>query len=181
VRSVNLLPWAPPARRSCHQQHQADSGFTQCTAAQSGRRAKRQEHRSAEVEISANRGGPAVAEGELVFIDNTVNVQTGTILLKARCQKRARRMWPGQFVAARIILKVRAECNRVARNRRAAGSGPSVRVCRARRQGSHAAGPDFTPDRNMVVVSKASHPAIDSRDVPVRADGRFCGEAGGSG
>jgi multidrug efflux system membrane fusion protein len=58
------------------------------------------------VEISANRGGPVVAEGQLVFIDNAVNVQTGTILLKARVKNEHEELWPGQFVAARIILKV---------------------------------------------------------------------------
>ena len=58
------------------------------------------------VEISANRGGPTVAEGQLVFIDNAVNTQTGTILLKARVKNEHEELWPGQFVAARIILKV---------------------------------------------------------------------------
>ena len=47
-----------------------------------------------------------MADGQLVFIDNTVNVQTGTILLKARVKNEHEELWPGQFVAARIILKV---------------------------------------------------------------------------
>jgi len=34
------------------------------------------------VEIAADRGGQAVAQGTLVFIDNTVNPTTGTIVLK---------------------------------------------------------------------------------------------------
>ena len=58
------------------------------------------------VELSANRGGAVVAEGQMVFIDNAVNVQTGTILLKARVKNEHEELWPGQFVAARIILKV---------------------------------------------------------------------------
>lgn len=58
------------------------------------------------VEISANPGGPTVAQGALVFIDNTVNVQTGTITLKARVNNEHEELWPGQFIAARIILKV---------------------------------------------------------------------------
>jgi multidrug efflux system membrane fusion protein len=58
------------------------------------------------VEISLNPGGPAVAEGTLIFIDNTVNPTTGTILLKARFKNEKEELWPGQFVAARIILKV---------------------------------------------------------------------------
>ena len=58
------------------------------------------------VQISLNPGGPAVAEGALVFIDNTVNPTTGTISLKARFKNEKEELWPGQFVAARIILKV---------------------------------------------------------------------------
>ena len=58
------------------------------------------------VEISLNPGAPAVASGALVFIDNTVNPQTGTIVLKARVKNEKEELWPGQFIAARIILKV---------------------------------------------------------------------------
>ena len=58
------------------------------------------------VEISANPGGPKVAQGSLVFIDNTVNLQTGTITLKARVANEQEELWPGQFIAARIILRV---------------------------------------------------------------------------
>ncbi len=58
------------------------------------------------VELSPNPGGAKVAEGELVFIDNTVNPTTGTITLKARVKNEHEQLWPGQFVAARIILRV---------------------------------------------------------------------------
>lgn len=58
------------------------------------------------VEISPNPGAPAVASGALVFIDNTVNPQTGTIVLKARVKNDKEELWPGQFIAARIVLRV---------------------------------------------------------------------------
>ncbi len=58
------------------------------------------------VEISTNPGTPPVAEGALVFIDNTVNPQTGTIVLKARVKNEKEELWPGQFVAARIVLRI---------------------------------------------------------------------------
>ncbi len=58
------------------------------------------------VEISANAGSPAVASGQLVFIDNTVNATTGTITLKAQVKNEKEELWPGQFIAARIILRV---------------------------------------------------------------------------
>ena len=41
-----------------------------------------------------------MAQGTLVFIDNTVNPQAGTIMLKARVKNEKEQVWPGQFVAA---------------------------------------------------------------------------------
>jgi multidrug efflux system membrane fusion protein len=58
------------------------------------------------VEISPNPGTPGIAVGQLVFIDNTVNPTTGTITLKARVKNEKEELWPGQFIAGRIILKV---------------------------------------------------------------------------
>lgn len=58
------------------------------------------------VEIAAVRGGSTMVEGKLVFIDNTVNPTTGTILLKAQVANDKEQLWPGQFLAARIVLKV---------------------------------------------------------------------------
>lgn len=61
------------------------------------------------VELSREQGGATVAEGKVVFIDNTVNAQTGTVLLKARVPNEAEALWPGEFIAARVILKVEPE------------------------------------------------------------------------
>lgn len=61
------------------------------------------------VEISPNPGAPAVASGSLIFIDNTVNPQTGTIVLKARVKNEKEELWPGQFIAARIVLRIEKE------------------------------------------------------------------------
>jgi multidrug efflux system membrane fusion protein len=61
------------------------------------------------IRISHNANTPSVAEGLLVFIDNSVNQQTGTIVLKARVKNEKEQLWPGQFVAARIVLKVEQE------------------------------------------------------------------------
>ena len=58
------------------------------------------------VQISPNPNAPTIAQGELVFIDNTVNPQTGTIVLKARVKNEKEELWPGQFVAARIVLRI---------------------------------------------------------------------------
>ncbi|MGH8653145.1 MAG: efflux RND transporter periplasmic adaptor subunit [Gammaproteobacteria bacterium] len=58
------------------------------------------------VAISREQRGGAVAEGEVVFIDNTVNPQTGTVLLKARVPNKDETLWPGEFIVAHLILKV---------------------------------------------------------------------------
>jgi multidrug efflux system membrane fusion protein len=42
--------------------------------------------------------------GELVFIDNNVNAQTGTIIMKAALSNDKENLWPGQFVAVRMVL-----------------------------------------------------------------------------
>lgn len=58
------------------------------------------------VEISPNAAGSPATDGSLIFIDNAVNQQTGTIVLKARVKNEKEELWPGQFVAARIVLKI---------------------------------------------------------------------------
>lgn len=58
------------------------------------------------VEISPSGGGPLIATGALVFIDNAVNPTTGTILVKARVKNDNEELWPGQFVSGRIVLRV---------------------------------------------------------------------------
>jgi multidrug efflux system membrane fusion protein len=61
------------------------------------------------VEISPNPSSPAIATGQLIFIDNTVNPTTGTITLKARVKNDREELWPGQFVAARIVLRMETD------------------------------------------------------------------------
>ncbi|MGH8624250.1 MAG: efflux RND transporter periplasmic adaptor subunit [Gammaproteobacteria bacterium] len=56
--------------------------------------------------ISREQKSGTVAEGEVVFIDNTVNPQTGTVLLKARVPNKDETLWPGEFIVARLILNV---------------------------------------------------------------------------
>lgn len=44
------------------------------------------------------------AEGILTFINNTVDIATGTILLKATFDNKDKRLWPGQFVNTVMTL-----------------------------------------------------------------------------
>ena len=48
-------------------------------------------------------------EGKLVFVDNTVTPQTGTVLLKTRVPNANEVIWPGQFVNVRIVLTIEPE------------------------------------------------------------------------
>jgi membrane fusion protein, multidrug efflux system len=61
------------------------------------------------IEILPERNAPPVAEGKLVFIDNTVTPQTGTVLLKTRVPNGNETIWPGQFVNVRLVLAVDPE------------------------------------------------------------------------
>jgi multidrug efflux system membrane fusion protein len=61
------------------------------------------------IEILPDRSGPVAAEGKLVFIDNTVTPQTGTVVLKTRVTNKEEVLWPGQFINVRIVLKIEPE------------------------------------------------------------------------
>jgi multidrug efflux system membrane fusion protein len=47
------------------------------------------------------------AEGKLTFIDNGVDMQTGTVKLKATFANKDRRLWPGQYVDVVLNLSTR--------------------------------------------------------------------------
>lgn len=68
-----------------------------------------QNEKEMRIEILPDRSGPPAAEGKLVFIDNTVTAQTGTVLLKTRVVNKDEILWPGQFINVRIILKIEPE------------------------------------------------------------------------
>jgi multidrug efflux system membrane fusion protein len=52
-----------------------------------------------------NDTGPPL-EGELIFVDSSVDVQTGTIALKARFRNAEARLWPGQYVQVTVTPRV---------------------------------------------------------------------------
>jgi multidrug efflux system membrane fusion protein len=61
------------------------------------------------VEVSPSRSAPLAATGQVVFVDNAVSQQTGTVLLKTRVTNPREALWPGQFVHVRVILTVEPE------------------------------------------------------------------------
>ncbi|HSV92633.1 MAG TPA: efflux RND transporter periplasmic adaptor subunit [Desulfobacterales bacterium] len=53
--------------------------------------------------------GLPAEEGTLSFLDNKVNSQTGTVLLKGSFPNKGRHLWPGQFVTATLTLATRTD------------------------------------------------------------------------
>jgi len=62
------------------------------------------QHESLEVKAFASGDTNDVAGGILTFIDNTVDTNTGTILLKATFPNTDTVLWPGQFVQTTLVL-----------------------------------------------------------------------------
>ena len=65
-----------------------------------------QHEKDMRIEILPDRISSPVASGKLVFIDNTITPQTGTVVLKTRVANDVEVLWPGQFVNVRIVLTV---------------------------------------------------------------------------
>lgn len=75
-----------------------------------GEIARRARAKSLTVKAAPQDGGEA-AEGELTFVDNSVNASTGTIQLKATFSNKNGRLWPGQFVE--VVLNLASEPNAI--------------------------------------------------------------------
>jgi len=50
--------------------------------------------------------GEPLIEGRLVFIDNTVDVQSGSILVKAEFPNQDKKLWPGMFVTVMLAPEI---------------------------------------------------------------------------
>ena len=59
------------------------------------------------VTARAQDGSGDIEQGELTFIDNSVDTSTGTIKLKGTFQNKAHKLWPGQFVNVGLRLTMR--------------------------------------------------------------------------
>lgn len=69
----------------------------------------RQQQMKAPLAVEAYSGDDTreLAEGRLTLIDNSIDAATGTIHLKAQFANENERLWPGEFVNLRVILRVR--------------------------------------------------------------------------
>lgn len=64
-----------------------------------------QDIRQLEVGVAREGETQISATGKVVFVDNAINEQTGTLLLKARIDNAQEQWWPGQFVAVRLVVR----------------------------------------------------------------------------
>lgn len=62
----------------------------------------------AKVEVWSRDGSQQLGVGQLMVIDNQINVQTASIRLKARFDNADRKLWPNQFVRARVTVSQEA-------------------------------------------------------------------------
>jgi multidrug efflux system membrane fusion protein len=58
----------------------------------------------AKVEVYSRDGSALLAVGTLKVIDNQINVQTASVRLKAHFDNAERKLWPNQFVRARVTV-----------------------------------------------------------------------------
>jgi multidrug efflux system membrane fusion protein len=99
--------------------------------------------------------------GTLTFIDNQVDVATGTISLKAKFANDDDRLWPGQFVNVTLTLGVQADAIVVPSAAIQAGpNGPYVFLIR----------PDSTAELRLVQINRTLN------DRTVVADGLVAGD-----
>jgi multidrug efflux system membrane fusion protein len=57
------------------------------------------------VSVTTRSGDMALAGGTLVFIDSRVDATTGQIKLKASFTNKDRKLWPGELVNARVLMR----------------------------------------------------------------------------
>ena len=54
--------------------------------------------------MARDGGGVPLAEGRLLLVNNQIDTASGTVQLKASFPNRLEKLWPGQFVQARLLL-----------------------------------------------------------------------------
>lgn len=67
------------------------------------------DHQELHVEVTREGDAKPVTEGKLVFVDNAINPQTGGVLMKARLPNEGERLWPGELVKLRLVLRIEPE------------------------------------------------------------------------
>ncbi len=60
--------------------------------------------KSLRVQAFSNDGNQPLAEGKLLLVNNQIDAASGTIQLKAEFPNQEHRLWPGQYINARLVL-----------------------------------------------------------------------------
>ena len=68
-----------------------------------------QAQHSIRIFITNEDGSGDLGRGDLVFIDNTVNTDTGTVMLKAKVGNVHEQLWPGQYVGVRTQFAIQPD------------------------------------------------------------------------
>ena len=89
----------------------------------------------------------ALATGKLLLIDNLIDQATSTIRLKAMFPNEDDRLWPGEFVNARVLLETRSGVDHSPLLRRATRTAGPVHMDRDRKQHRRAPFDRSRPDR----------------------------------
>lgn len=85
--------------------------LVQYTIPQQSLSAVREHRRKGTIRIFVTHedGTGDLGRGKLVFIDNSVDPTTATVMLKARVPNQDERLWPGQYVGVRMQLAVQSD------------------------------------------------------------------------
>lgn len=67
-------------------------------------RAQRSSQKPLKVIATARDSQEVLATGKLVLLDNQINTSNGTVQLKARFDNAEHKLWPGQYVNARLVM-----------------------------------------------------------------------------
>ena len=65
-------------------------------------------HKPLPVLVYARSDNSLLASGDLVLLNNQIDTTSGTVQLKGRFANGAQRLWPGQYVNARLVLQQQA-------------------------------------------------------------------------
>ncbi len=125
-----------------------------------------QAQRPIKVSITDDKGGANLDQGSLVFIDNGVNPNTGTITLKAQLPNAHEQLWPGQYVT--VNLQVTVEPKAVVVPQTSIQTGQNGNFVYIVEQG-HVAVSDVRVDRQMGNLAVLSQGLLGSEQVVVRA------------
>jgi multidrug efflux system membrane fusion protein len=67
------------------------------------------------------QGARTAARGKIAFVDNTIDISTGTVIVRARFDNDDEFLWPGQLCNLRIVLRTEENVVSVPRNATQAG------------------------------------------------------------